>query len=419
MINLDSVIIGGGPAGMAAAIGLHDHGVTNFCILESNGSLGGILNQCIHNGFGVSVFRQELTGPEFAQRMVEEIQNREIPFHLNSDVLEISSDKKLKVISPEFSLEIIHAKSIILSTGCYERTREAVQIPGSRCSGVYTAGLVQEMVNLEGRIPGKKVVILGSGDIGLIMARRLVLEGLTVIGVYEINDSPSGLNRNLVQCLQDYEIPLNLSSTVTKIEGEGRLRAVEISRVDQHLRPIPGTQEVIACDTLVLSLGLIPDISLLDHLNISRHERFGTPIIDNHMQTSVEGVYLCGNAAYVHDLVDNVYNESYLAGKACASYIKGEEDPEQCVRKIVEGKGISRVFPNVIRRRDADYHIYFRVNRDFRQRNVQIKTSSNVVIFSRRFAVLNKNQFHELVLRDEAITVADDLIVEIKDNDFE
>ena len=326
MKQVDVLIIGGGPAGLAAAIAAHDAGCRNVLILERDAQLGGILNQCIHNGFGLHTFQEELTGPEYAQRFIDQAAQRNIPFLLNTMVLSIAPDKTVTALNSIDGCFTIQAKSVILAMGCRERPRGALNIPGFRPAGIYSAGTAQRLVNIEGRMVGRRVVILGSGDIGLIMARRLTLEGAEVLGVYEAKSTPSGLTRNIHQCLHDYNIPLHLSHTVTRVFGADRLTGVEVAEVDEAMRPIPGTEQRIDCDALIVSVGLIPENELAESLGVPLDGHTRGPVCDGQLMTEVPGIFSCGNALHVNDLVDYVSASGELAGKSAAHFAAHTRD---------------------------------------------------------------------------------------------
>ena len=344
--TVDVAIVGGGPAGLSAAISAKKNGAGNVLIIERGENLGGILNQCIHEGFGIETFGEALSGPEYMQRFIDQVEENKIPYLLNSIVLEITKERKLLVASREGLIEI-NAKAIVLCMGCRERTRGQICTPGTRPAGVYTAGAAQNFINLKGYRIGEQVVILGSGDIGLIMARRLTLEGAKVLAVVELMPYSSGLPRNMVQCLHDYDIPLYLSHTVTEIHGKKRVEAVMLAQVDERFKPIPGTEKKIDCDTLLLSVGLIPENELTRNAGISIDELTGGAIIDERMQTSIPGIFACGNVLHVHDVVDYVSMEGDKAGKDAAEYSLGKAKMEGAIR-VKPGPGVRYVLPQLL-----------------------------------------------------------------------
>ncbi len=322
----DLIVLGGGPAGLAAALAAREKGLEKVLIVERDTVLGGILNQCIHNGFGLHYFKEELTGPEYAERFIEDLDGTGIDVLLDTMVLDLEvtdTCRYLHVMGVERGYQALRAKSVVLAMGCRERTRGAIQIPGSRPAGVFTAGTAQRYVNIEGWMVGKRVIILGSGDIGLIMARRMVLEGAEVLACVEIMPYSGGLNRNIVQCLNDYDIPLLLSHTITNIEGHERVEGVTVQEVDESLKPIPGTETHYDCDTVLLSVGLIPENEITREADIEIDPRTSGPVVNQHMETSSPGVFACGNVLHVHDLVDYVTEESQAAGEAAADYVLG------------------------------------------------------------------------------------------------
>lgn len=321
-MTAEIVIIGGGPAGLAAAIAAREAGVTDILILERDRELGGILNQCIHNGFGLHTFQEELTGPEYAARYIEKAKQLNIPYMLETMVVSVGKDKKITAMNREKGMFEIEPKAVVLAMGCRERSRGALNIPGYRPAGIYSAGTAQRYVNMEGRMPGKEVVILGSGDIGLIMARRLTLEGARVKLVAEIMPKSGGLKRNIVQCLDDYGIPLKLNHTVIDIKGRERVESVTVARVDENRKPIPGTEEEVACDTLLLSCGLIPENELSKGAGVEMNPETSGPVVSENMETSIEGMFACGNVVHVHELVDHVSKEAEKAGKMAAKYVQ-------------------------------------------------------------------------------------------------
>lgn len=325
MEEYDIVIIGGGPAGLAAALSARHQGIKRLLILERDKELGGILNQCIHNGFGLHTFKEELTGPEYAWRYIEQVLEQKIPYWLNTMVVDIAQEDGWKIVtamSREKGMTMLRARAVVLAMGCRERSRGALNVPGFRPAGIYTAGTAQRLVNMEGYMPGKEIVILGSGDIGLIMARRMTLEGATVKVVAEIMPKSGGLTRNIVQCLEDYGIPLKLNHTVIDIKGKDHIEEVTLAQVDENKEPIPGTQEAYRCDTLLLSVGLIPENELTRDLGARMDEKTNGPVVDERLQTTVAGVFACGNVLHVHDLADHVSQEAAEAGRHAADYVK-------------------------------------------------------------------------------------------------
>ena len=358
--SYDIVVIGGGPAGLAAAASARESGCESVLILERDHELGGILNQCIHNGFGLHTFGEELTGPEYAWRYIQQVKDLGIEYRLNTFVLDISEDKQITCMNRTDGLYLINAKAVILAMGCRERSRGALNIPGYRPAGIFSAGTAQRFVNMEGYMPGREVVILGSGDIGLIMARRMTLEGAKVKVVAEIMPFSGGLKRNIVQCLDDYGIPLKLSHTVVDIEGKDRVSGVTIAQVDEHMKPIPGTEEHYSCDTLLLSVGLIPENELSLSAGVKLHPVTKGAYVNESLETSVPGVFACGNVLHVHDLVDYVSQEAQTAGKNACAYVNGCLQEGNKIKIETEG-GVTYCVPCEIDPNNVEDKITFRM----------------------------------------------------------
>lgn len=365
MREIDLVIIGGGAAGMSGALGALNNGTQSILIIEKESDVGGILNQCIHNGFGLHTFKEELSGPSYAEKYYNQLDLNKIEIKYESQVISISEDKIL-LISSKDGYEEIKAKAILLASGSKERTGAVISLKGDRPIGVYTAGTAQKYLNIDGILVGKKVFILGSGDIGLIMARRMTLEGAKVLGVAELMPYSNGLARNIKQCLEDFDIPLHLSHTVTRVIGYPRLKAIELAKVDENRQVIEDTKQIIECDCLLLSVGLIPDDSLIEDLNVKMAKNV---IVDNNYMSSIPGIFLAGNALHIHDLVDFVSSEGYEAGVACAHYIKDNKVAEIKHHSIV-GDGIGYIIPQVFD--DSDVTFSFRVNRIFKKCKIHI-----------------------------------------------
>ncbi|MCR5668707.1 MAG: FAD-dependent oxidoreductase [Lachnospiraceae bacterium] len=354
MLQYDLVIVGGGPAGLAAAVSAKDNGIEKILIIERDNELGGILNQCIHNGFGLHTFKEELTGPEYAGRFIDQVKERKIEYKLNTMVMDISHDKVVTAMNRVDGMFQIAAKAVILAMGCRERSRGALNIPGYRPAGIYSAGTAQRLVNIEGYMPGNKVVILGSGDIGLIMARRMTLEGADVQVVAELMPYSGGLKRNIVQCLDDFDIPLKLSHTVIDIEGKERVTGITIAEVGPDRKPIPGTEEHYDCDTLLLSCGLLPENELSKTAGVELSNITSGPVVNDALETNIEGVFACGNVLHVHDLVDFVSQEATNAGKNAAKYIKEGESKSSRNVQIHAVDGVRYTVPCTIRPEEMD-----------------------------------------------------------------
>lgn len=377
MNDLQLAIIGGGPAGLSAAIQAREEGLTDVWIIERGKALGGILNQCIHHGFGVHIFKEELTGPEYAQRLIDKAYSLGVNFAMESMVIDITQDRTLTYVS-EAGLVTAKADAIILAMGCRERARGALGIPGGRGVGVYTAGVAQEMVNMKGYMPGKRAVILGSGDIGLIMARRLTLEGATVEGVYEIMSHAGGLKRNIVQCLNDYDIPLHLSNTVTRTVGTKRLEGVYVAQVNEKWQPIIETERFVECDTLLLSVGLIPENELSKKIGVALSPITGGALVNNRLKTSVPGVFACGNVLHVHDLVDYVTLEAYLAASNAVRFIRGE-NAEIASIPIKALEGVRYTVPMTISPDENSCTISFRSDGIYESATIKVLADGEVI----------------------------------------
>lgn len=376
MIQKDVIIVGGGPAGLAAAVELHKKGITDILILEREKHLGGILRQCIHDGFGLTRFKTTLSGPEYAQRFIDEVNERQIPYLTEAAVTNVSNDKVVTVVTREGLLKY-QAKAVILTMGCRERTRGALGIPGERPTGVFTAGVAQAYMNLHNTMVGKKVVILGSGDIGMIMARRLTLEGAKVLAVFEIQPYPSGLPRNIEQCLNDYGIPLYLSHTVVDVHGDSRLTGITVAQVDEKFNRIPGTEKEYECDTLILSVGLIPENELSIDAGVTLDQRTRGAAVDEGFMTDVDGIFAAGNVLHVHDLVDFVSMEAEKLAESAAAYVQngGLETAEN---KITTDKNINHTVPQKFSGK-KDITISMRVNRPMKDVEIVVRQNGNVI----------------------------------------
>ncbi len=405
MRKYDIVIIGGGPAGLAAAVAARDNGVESILILERDKELGGILNQCIHNGFGLHTFKEELTGPEYAARFEEQVYERNIEYKLNTMVMDISRHKVVTAMNREEGLFEIQARAVILAMGCRERSRGALNIPGYRPAGIFSAGTAQRLVNMEGFMPGREVVILGSGDIGLIMARRMTLEGAKVKVVAELMPYSGGLKRNIVQCLDDYGIPLKLSHTVVDIRGKQRLEGITLAAVDERGKPIPGTEEDYTCDTLLLSVGLIPENELSNGMGVEMNRVTSGPVVNESLETNIEGVFACGNVLHVHDLVDFVSEEAGAAGKNAARYVKdGSRSGEGREIELRAVAGVRYTVPCTIHpdRLEDTQSVRFRVGNVYKNCYIGVYFDGEQVMHRKR-PVMAPGEMEEIKLQKEKL----------------
>lgn len=422
-MNYDIVVIGGGPAGLAAAIAAKENGVDSVLIIERDTRPGGILLQCIHNGFGLHHFEEELTGPEYALRFVKQVREMGIEVMTETMVLDVSPERVITAINPQNGVFNINARAVVLAMGCRERTRGALVIPGTRPAGVFTAGAAQRLVNIEGYLPGRKAVILGSGDIGLIMARRLTLEGAEVKLICEIMGYSSGLTRNIVQCVEDFDIPLKYNHTIVRIHGKSRVEGVTVAQVDEHRQPMPDTEFFVECDTILLSVGLIPENEISKAAGVVLDSATGGPVVDEHMQTLCEGIFACGNAVHVHDLVDFVTAEAFKAGKSAAQFVKNIPLPpsaegglggETSVRAVVRaGNRVRYVVPQFIGSFDDECVLFFRPTDVYRKANIVIYADSERV-FTKRAQIVTPGEMQRVTLkpltgRHSQITVAIEL----------
>ena len=407
MNSYDIVIIGGGPAGLAAAIGAHDAGARSILILERDLELGGILNQCIHNGFGLHTFKEALTGPEYASRFIEQVLERGIEYKLNTMVMNIDIDRTVTAMNRNDGVFLVHAKAVILAMGCRERPRGALNIPGFRPAGIYSAGTAQRLVNIDGFMPGKRIVILGSGDIGLIMARRMTLEGAKVLCVAELMPYSGGLKRNIVQCLDDFGIPLLLSHTVVDIRGKYRVEGVTIARVDDHNKPIEGTETHFECDTLLLSTGLIPENELSRSAGVQLNPVTSGPFVTENFETSVPGVFACGNVLHVHDLVDDVSDEANRAGQSAAAFVAHHASPEspQTVRLEAQN-GVRYTVPTTVRPSLVSdrLNVRFRVTGVFKNHFISAYLDDGTRLLHQKKRIMAPGEMEQLVLKKDLLS---------------
>ncbi|MBQ4527787.1 MAG: FAD-dependent oxidoreductase [Clostridia bacterium] len=400
MRNVDLVIIGGGPAGMCAAVSAYNAGAKDILVIERDSDLGGILRQCIHNGFGLHRFKEELTGPEYAYKCETELKKFPIDVWCNTIVTDISKDKIVTAMSSERGVEKIQAKAIILAMGCRERPRGALNIPGTRPAGIFSAGTAQKYVNMMGYMPGKNVVILGSGDIGLIMARRMTLEGAKVHAVCEVMPYSGGLARNIEQCLNDFDIPLYLSHTVTDIHGSDRIEAVTVSQVDEKMQPIKGTEMYIECDTLLLSVGLIPENELSKSAGLTLDSITRGCRVDQNRQTEIEGVFACGNVLHVHDLADFVSEEGEVAGESAAKYILGKANTEKCNINVSTDGKVRYSVPQKITDTTVDIKLYYRVSGVFDNVMVVAEADGEIIAKQKKAKVVPGEMQYIVIKKD-------------------
>ena len=403
--NIDVLIIGAGPAGVAAGIGARREGAENVVVLERDWDLGGILQQCIHPGFGLRTFKEELTGPEYMHRFIEQAHSEGVEFRTNTMVFQIDKDNTVWTMNKQRGIEALHPKAIVLTMGCRERPLGAIRIPGTRPSGIYTAGTAQRFVNMEGYMPGKRAVILGSGDIGLIMARRMIWEGAEVEGVYEVMSWPGGLRRNIAQCLDDYGIPFHLRTTVTRIHGQDRLEGVTVAKVDEHMTPIKGTERFVECDTLLLAIGLIPENELSRMAGLEIHPVTGGPVVNDLLQTTNPAVFAAGNVVIVYDLVDNVSDEGLAAGTNAAKYALGKTSGTLRRIPVKGGENVRLYSPQYVTG-ETDAVIFMRVTHPIEQ---ACRVFAEPGLYSQRLRYARPGEMNEVKIKAEQIRDLPDL----------
>ncbi|MCR5228904.1 MAG: NAD(P)/FAD-dependent oxidoreductase [Solobacterium sp.] len=417
MRNYQAVIIGGGSAGLAAAVTLKQKGIEDILVLEKDGEAGGILNQCIHNGFGLQTFKEQLSGPAYAERFEDQAEQLNVEIKLNTMVTGLNAQRQITYVNPDEGYVTISADAVILAVGCYERSRGAVEIPGERPSGIYTAGQAQRYLNIDGYLVGKKVFILGSGDIGLIMARRMTLEGAKVYGVAELMPYSNGLPRNMKQCLEDFGIPLYLSHTVTKIYGHDRLEGIDIAKVGPDRKPVPGSEIHFDVDTLLLSVGLIPENHLGDEAGIEMDPRTRGPVVDESYMTGIRGIFACGNGLHVHDLVDFVSLQAARAAEGAARYIR-EGEPEGRTVNTAAGENVLYVVPGKIHTDNVPGHteFFFRVRKPMDDAVLTVRAGSKVIRTVRKKKLIPSEMERLLLTQKQLTGLEGDLVIEVREN---